>query len=101
MRARPVPLLVLATSLATLLAGGGSAEEARLDDAQMGQVAVENEALDMLAEGRERDCFGRGDQTGGITDCYAANLPGLADRDPVAGYRAILEAIDELSPDDH
>lgn len=96
MHLRPASLLVLMTLLAT----AGRAEGLRLDDSQLGRVTVENEALDMLTEERERDCFGRGDQTGQITDCYATNLPGLADRDPLAGYRAILKAIDELPPDD-
>lgn len=95
MRLRPASLLVLVT----LLAIPGKAEEVRLDDAQLGQVAVENEAAEALAEGRERDCFGRGDRIGGLTDCYPANLPNLPDRDPLIGYRAILKAIDEL-PDD-
>jgi len=86
--------------LAALLAIPGQAEEVRLDDAQLGQVAVENEAAEALAEGLVRDCFGRGDRIGGLTDCYPANLPSLADRDPLIGYRAILKAIDELPPDD-
>jgi len=86
--------------LAALLAIPGQAEEVRLDDAQLGQVAVENEAAEALAEGRVRDCFGRGDRIGGLTDCYPTNLPSLADRDPLIGYRAILKAIDELPPDD-
>ena len=97
---RSVSLLVIATLLGTLLANGGWAEELRLDDAQLGQVTAENEAAELLAEERESDCFGRGDAIGALTDCYPANLPSLADRHPLIGYRAILKATDELPPND-
>ncbi len=100
MRSRPVSLLVIAILLATLLANGGWTEELRLDDSQLGQVTVENEAAALLAEQRESDCFGRGDHVGALTDCYPANLPDLADRNPLIGYRAILKAIDERPPSD-
>ena len=100
MRSRPVSLLVLATVLAILLVNGGWAEEVLLDDAQLGRVSVENEAAELLAEERGRDCFGRGDHVGALTDCYPANLSILADRNPPIGYRAILKAIDEPPPDD-
>ncbi len=95
---RPGPALLLV--VLTLLATAGKAEEMRLDDAQLGKITVENEAAEALVEESGRDCFGRGDSIGALTDCYPANLPSLADRDPLIGYRAILKAIDELPPND-
>ena len=97
---RSVSLLVIAILLATLPANGGWTEELRLDDSQLGQVTVENEAAALLAEQRESDCFGRGDHVGAFTGCYPANLPDLADRNPLIGYRAILKATDELPSND-